>query len=257
MMSFKKIIDEKGFAIGSWINTASPIVAEIMAASDFDFLVMDAEHSAADIEKSLSIYQAIKAGNPDCIPMVRLPGNTYSETKRFLDAGAMGVIAPLINTREETEHLVESVKYPPYGKRGVGYGRSHGYGFDFDNYMKIADTDSFVCTQIEHIDAVNNLDEIFTVKGVDAAFIGPYDLSASMGITAQFEHKDYIAAYRKILSKCNEHKIIPGIHVVQPDTDAVLKKIDEGFKMIAYSLDITILGHFCRTAIKKINGDRK
>lgn len=257
MKTIKKTIREKGFAIGSWINTASPIVAEIMAASDFDFLVMDSEHSAADIEKSLSIFQAIKAGNPECIPMVRLPGNSYSETKRYLDSGAMGVIAPLINTAEETKHLVESVKYPPFGKRGVGYGRSHGYGFDFDNYMKTADEDTFVCTQIEHIDAVNNLDEIFSVKGVDAAFIGPYDLSASMGITAQFENPKYISAYKKILSKCTEHGIIPGIHVVQPDTEAVKKKIDEGFQLIAYSLDITIIGHFCRTAIKKINGDRK
>jgi 2-dehydro-3-deoxyglucarate aldolase len=254
MKNIKEVIKGNGYAIGSWINTVSPIVAEIMAASNFDFLVVDAEHSAVDIESSISIFQAIAAGNQNCVPMVRMAGNNYSDTKRFLDAGALGVIAPLINTAKEAEYLVESVKYPPLGKRGVGYGRSHGYGFDFDDYMKKANKDTFVCVQVEHVDAIENLDDMFSTKGVDAAFIGPYDLSASMGLTAQFQHKRYVEAYRTILKKCKEHKIIPGIHVVQPDADEVLKRIDEGFQFIAYSLDITIIGHFSRMGLNAIRG---
>jgi 2-dehydro-3-deoxyglucarate aldolase len=254
MRTIKEIIKENGFAVGSWINTVSPIVAEIMAASNFDFLTIDAEHSAVDIESSVSLFQAITAGNKNCIPMVRLPGNNYADTKRFLDAGAMGVIAPLVNTAMEVEHLIDSVKYPPLGKRGVGYGRSHGYGFNFDNYMERANNETFVCIQIEHIDALKNLDEMFSKKGLDAAFIGPYDLSASMGITAQFTHEKYIEAYKTILKKCQEHRIIPGVHVVQPDTDEVRKKIDEGFQLIAYSLDITIIGYYSRMAVNKIKG---
>ena len=196
------------------------------------------------------LFQAIKAGNPECKPMVRLAGNSYDETKRYLDAGAMGVIAPLINTAEQAKELVRSVKYPPIGERGVGFGRSHGYGFDFDNYMEIANKETFVCVQIEHIKAIKNLDEIFSVKGINAAFIGPYDLTASMGITAQFNHEDYIKAHDKILAKCKEYNIMAGVHVVQPDTVEVEQKLKQGFSMIAYSLDITMLGTACRNGLK-------
>jgi 2-dehydro-3-deoxyglucarate aldolase len=242
----------KGVIVGSWINTVSPIVAEIMSAAAFDFLVVDAEHSAVDVPQALTIFQAIKAGNPDCKPMVRLKGNDYTETKRYLDAGATGVIAPLINTAEEAQELVRSVKYPPLGERGVGFGRSHGYGFDFDNYMQKANDETFVCVQIEHIKAVENIDSIFSVKGVNAAFIGPYDLSASMGITGKFNHPDFIKAIDTIQKKCDEYNILPGIHVVQPEPDEVKQKIKEGFKMIAYSLDITMLGTVCRKGLKEI-----
>ena len=238
--------------IGSWINTASPVVAEVMSASGFDYLVVDAEHSAVDMNDCLHLFQAIKAGNPNCKPMVRMPGNAYQDTKRYLDAGAMGVIAPLITTREEAELLVHSTKYPPQGGRGVGYGRSHGYGFAFDEYMKTADEETFVCIQLEHIKAVENIDDIFSVKGIDAAFIGPYDLSASMGLTAQFEHPDYEKAVQTILQKCQQYGLRAGIHVVQPDPGEARKRIEEGFSMIAYSLDITMIGKSCRDGIKNI-----
>ncbi len=250
-MAYNKL-DFKKPVIGSWINSASPVVAEIMSASGFDFLVLDAEHSAIDVPQAQTLFQAIKAGNPDCFPMVRLAGNDYAETKRYLDAGAMGIIAPLINSAEEAKELVRSVKYPPLGERGVGYGRSHGYGFEFDSYMEIANENTVVCVQIEHIKAVEKIDEIFSVPGVDAAFIGPYDLSASMGITAQFDHPNYIKTWEKILDKCQQHDIVPGIHVVQPDYEETIKKINKGFKMIAYSLDITIIGTQCRSALKSI-----
>lgn len=255
-MNNKKQLLLKGTIIGSWINSISPVIAEIMSSAEFDFLVVDAEHSATDVSQAQSIFQAIKAGNPSCIPMVRLPGNTYSETKRYLDAGAMGVIAPLINTGREAAELVRAVKYPPLGERGVGFGRSHGYGFEFNEYMERANMDTFVCVQIEHIQAIKNLDAIFSIEGIDAAFIGPYDLSASMGISAQFNHPKYIEAYKRILEKCNEHKILPGIHVINPDYEAAKQKINEGFRMIAYSLDITILGTHCREALIKFKKDK-
>lgn len=253
MKNIKEIISENGYAIGSWINTASPIVAEIMSQSGLDFVVVDAEHSTADIEKALNLFQAINAGNENCIPMVRVPGNIYSETKRFLDAGAEGIIAPLINCKKDAEDLVKSTKYPPLGLRGVGYGRSSGYGFNFETYMATANN-NFTCAQIEHIDGVKNIDEIFSVEGIDAAFIGPYDLTASMGITAQFEHPEYIAAYNKILSKCKEHNIIAGIHIVQPDPNQAIEMIKKGFQLIAYTLDITLIGHYYKKGLNEIRG---
>jgi len=244
---------KKDYLLGSWINTGSAIVSEIMSASGFDFLVVDTEHSAIDIGQTQILFQAIMAGNPECIPMVRLAGNVYSETKRYLDAGAMGVIVPLVNTRNDAELIIESVKYPPHGMRGVGFGRSHGYGFNFDSYMKNSNEKTIVGVQIEHIKGVNNIDEIFSVQGIDFAFIGPYDLTASMRITAQFDHPDYHEVIKKIISKCREYKILPGIHVVQPDTNEAVRRIREGFKIIAYSLDITMLGYSCRKGIIDIN----
>lgn len=244
--------------IGSWINTASPIVAEIMSSSGFDFLVLDAEHSPINVPQAQVIFQAIKAGNPDCSPIVRLAGNVYAETKRFFDAGASGVIAPLINTADQARELVRSVKYPPLGNRSVGFGRSHDYGFQFDEYMETANQETFICVQIEHVTAVDNLDDILVVDGINAAFIGPYDLTSSMGITAQFEHPDYLDAIKTIVRKCDEYGVLPGIHVVQPSPDEVLDRIKEGFKMIGYSLDITMIGaasRNCLNIIKRHLGD--
>jgi 2-dehydro-3-deoxyglucarate aldolase len=250
--SLSDTIKKRKYLISSWINSGSPVVAEIMSTCGFDFLVVDAEHSAVNLPQVQIIFQAIKAGNPNCLPMVRLPDNSYSETKRYLDAGARGVIAPLINSREEAEELVRSVKYPPLGERGVGFGRSHGYGFEFEEYMKTANDDILICIQIEHFKAVERLDSILSVEGIDALFIGPYDLSASMGITAQFSHPNYLQAIDKIVSKSKEYNILPGIHVVQPNPSEVINNIRAGFQIIAYSLDITILGTAFKKGLKEI-----
>ncbi|MFC1619433.1 HpcH/HpaI aldolase/citrate lyase family protein [Candidatus Neomarinimicrobiota bacterium] len=234
------------------MNTASPIIAEIMSNAGFDFLVVDAEHSAVDIPQTLAIFQAIQAGNQNCVPIVRLPSNEYWETKRYLDAGARGVIAPLINSAEQAQELVRSVKYPPMGERGVGFGRSHGYGFNFDDYMKSANEETFICVQIEHVKAIENIEHILSVEGVDAILIGPYDLTASMGITGQFEHSKYLDTLNLILASCKRHAVLAGIHVVQPDPGEVLMRIEQGFQLIGYSLDITMIGNESRKALDQI-----
>jgi len=244
---------QKELIIGSWINSASPIITEIMSGAGFDFLCLDAEHSAIDFNTSLQLFQAMKAGNPNCAPIVRMQGNNYTDTKRYLDAGAVGVIAPLVNSKKEVEYLIQSVKYPPYGNRGVGYGRSHAYGFEFDKYMEFAKENIFIAIQIEHIDAVNNFEEMAEVDGLDGIFVGPYDLTASMGITAQFNHPDYLSALEKINSICKKNNLISGIHVVQPSPEEVIEKNNMGYNMIAYSLDITIIGTNCRNALTQIN----
>jgi 2-dehydro-3-deoxyglucarate aldolase len=242
----------KNVIIGSWINSASPIIAEIMSISGFDYLVVDAEHSAVDVTQAQAIFQAIRSGNPNCVPIIRLPGNLYEQTNRYLDAGAQGVIAPLINTSAEARELVRSVKYPPLGDRGVGFGRSHGYGIKFDEYMKSANEEIMICVQIEHINALNNIDSIFSVDGIDGAFIGPYDLSASMGITAQFNHPEYIKAVDIIVTKCKEYNISLGYHVVQPDPELALSYLNKGVTMLAYSLDITMLSNQCLKGLSQL-----
>ncbi len=247
-----KIINTEKYFIGSWIQTASTISAELMANCGFDFLVVDTEHSAVDLSQAQAIFQAIKSGNTDCKPFVRLKGNDYATTKRYMDAGANGVIVPLVNSAGVAKEVVRAVKYPPDGDRGVGFCRDNMWGINLDSRIQSANQETFVCLQIEHQKALASIDEILSVKGVDAAFIGPYDLSASMGITAQFDHPDYQTAVATILNACNKYNVMAGIHVVQPDVDEVLQRIDQGFRMIGFSLDVTMISHISIIGLKKI-----
>jgi len=251
-MNIKNKLKNNKTVVGSWINTASSIVAELMSSTGFDFLAVDAEHSAVDLIQTQPLFQAIKSGNQDCATLVRLKGNDYSDTKRYMDAGAEGVIAPLINTAEQAAELVRSAKYPPLGMRGVGFCRANSYGMRLQEAVKTANEKTFVCVQIEHADALNNLNEIFSVPGIDAAMIGPYDLTASMGITGQFDHSEMVAATKKILNACQKHSIIPGIHVVQPNVDEVVRRYIEGYRFIVYSLDITMLTTSCERGLHEI-----
>ncbi|HEY3248795.1 MAG TPA: aldolase/citrate lyase family protein [bacterium] len=241
-----------GRVVGSWVNSASPIAAELMAAAGFDFLTVDAEHSAVDVPQVQGLFQAIRSGSPSCAALVRLPGHDYATVKRFMDAGAGGVIAPLINTSEQAEEVVAAVKYPPEGSRGVGFARANVYGMRLEAAVAAANTESVVCVQIEHVDGVAAVDEILAVPGVDVAFIGPYDLSASMGITGQFNHRLMRDAEHRILESCRRHGVAPGIHVIQPDPADVRRRTDEGYRMIAYSLDITMLSEASRRGLAEI-----
>ncbi|CAI8311691.1 MAG: 4-hydroxy-2-oxovalerate aldolase [Opitutia bacterium UBA7350] len=239
-------------AIGSWLNSASPIVAELMAASGFDFICIDAEHSAVDLPQTQQLFQAIRSGNPDCAAMVRLHGVDYALVKRYLDAGARGVVAPLVCSRKEAELLVRAIKYPPDGMRGLGFCRANNYGMRLMEETAVANNEILAAVQIEHISAVTQIDDILSVEGIDAAFIGPYDLSASMGIPGEFLHPDFLAVQEAILAACLRHKTFPGLHVVQPDADEVGRRYQEGYRFIAYSLDITMLTHACQTGLAEI-----
>ena len=243
--SLRKRLRAGETVIGSWINSGSPIVAELMAACGFDFLCVDVEHSAVDLPQTQQLFQAIRSGHPNCAALVRLHGVDYAFVKRYLDAGAHGVVAPLVRTRAEAELLVQATKYPPQGLRGVGFCRANAYGLRLADEFNRANDGILVAVQIEHIEAVRNIDAILSVPGIDAAFIGPYDLSASMGITAQFDHPDYLAAREAILTACHRHKVAPGIHVVPPDAAQAKARIAEGYRFLAYSLDITMLTTAC------------
>jgi len=248
-VSFREKLTIGGYAVGSWVNSRSTVVAELMAACGFDYLVVDVEHSAVDLPLAQDMFQAIVAGNPNCYPMVRLPGNEYSTTKRFMDAGAKGVIAPLINSSDQAEEVVAAVKYPPQGKRGLGFGRSSMYGLEIDWEIQNANSHSFVCLQIEHIDGVNNIDEILGISGIDAVFIGPYDLSASMGHPGELDHPSVIEAQNQIMAACQKSETFVGIHVVKPDVQELWKKFEKGYQLLAYSLDITFLTWICQKGL--------
>lgn len=228
-------------AIGTWLNTNSSVVAELLSSLGFDFLTVDAEHAAIGITEAQTLYQAIAAGNSDCTPLVRLPETNYETVKSHLDAGAKGIIAPLITTPEQAREVVKAAKYPPEGERGVGFARSNTYGADFDTSVPHDNNEIVVCVQIEHRRAIENIDDILAIDGIDAVLFGPYDLSASLGITGQFGHPKFEEAIETAETACREHDVVLGTHVVQPDVDEATQRIEEGYRLLAYSLDITVL----------------
>jgi 2-dehydro-3-deoxyglucarate aldolase len=169
-----------------------------------------------------------------------------------MDAGAHGVIVPMVNTSEDAEKAVRSVKYPPLGIRGVGLARAQKYGDDFEGYRSWNQENSIVIVQIEHIEAVNNLKEILSVQGVDAFIVGPYDLSGSLGVPGQFDHPDVLRALETIQYFSRQLDSLSGYHVIQPRQEDYRNALDQNYKFIALSIDILFLGRSCRETVKSI-----
>jgi len=214
----------------------------------FDFICVDAEHAPVNVPCTYHLFQAIRSGNPHCASLVRVPGADYDQVKRYADAGADGVVCPFVNTKDQARSLVDAVKYPPLGKRGIGFARSNQYGWACEERDLMASNDeTLVVAQIEHYEAVINIDEIISQPGIDVAFIGPFDLSASMGIPGKFYHPDFVTAVRTVLTACQKHGVAAG--TFETDIAAVERRVDEGYKMIAYSMDTTMLMRSCEAAV--------
>lgn len=243
-MNLKQKIRNKQLTLGSWITIPNQAVIEIMATAGFDWLTIDIEHSAINIESLQNLIGYIQGKGIKAF--VRVYGNDEVIIKRVLDAGADGIIVPMIKSKEEAQQLVNHVYYPPLGKRGVGLSRAQDYGLGFDKYQETLKNDIVVIAQIEHIDAINNLEEILSVKEIDSTLIGPYDLSASMNKPGQYdlpEVKEAIAKYDKICDDLNKPK---GAHVIQSDYSFTQAKIDLGYTFLAFSLDFFFLGDKAR-----------
>ena len=235
--------------IGSWITLGHPSIAEIMSKVGFDWLAIDLEHSVITIREAEELIRIIDLAG--VVPLVRLTSNNADQIKRVMDAGAHGVIVPMVMSAKDAEFAVNAVKYPERGNRGFGLARAQGYGATFDEYLNWAKENTLVVVQIEHIDAVNDIDAIFAVEGVDAFFIGPNDLSGSMGIPRQVWRKEYKDAVSKIKQAGERHGVISGLHVVEPNPEELESAILDEFKFIAYSLDIRVLDVGFRKIFKK------
>jgi 2-dehydro-3-deoxyglucarate aldolase len=249
-ISLKNKLKTQTVTIGSWITLGHPAIAEIMAKSGFDWLTVDMEHSAITLHQAQQLVQVIELAG--CVPLVRVGENNPNSIKRAMDTGAHGVIVPSVNSKEDAVRAVHAVKYPPLGTRGVGLARAQGYGMEFEKYKEWVNKESVVVVQIESIQAVQNLKEILRVKGVDAFIVGPYDLSGSMGRPGDFNHPDMTSALKRIMKASERLQIPAGFHVIPPDVDALLAKIKEGYKFLAFSLDTLFLGQSCKKAVESV-----
>lgn len=229
-----------GHSVGSWMQIPHPSVAEIMGQSGYDWVAVDLEHGAIGVHQLPDIFRALELGGT--LPMVRLAHGHPKDCKQALDAGAGGVIVPMVESAEQLLAVRNACRWPPAGTRGVGFSRANLFGKHFDAYREEAQAPLLVA-MIEHIRAVDDLESILDVEGLDALLIGPYDLSASMGLTAQFENLDFLAAMESIRTKAAQQQIPCGVHVVAPSPAQLRQRIEEGYRFLAYSIDAVMLNH--------------
>lgn len=246
----KKKLIKNELTIGSWVMIGNSTSVEVMASAGFDWLAIDLEHTCIDLETTQTLIQVIQAKNVKAL--VRVGKNEEVIIKRVLDMGADGIIVPMICSKEDAERVINFSKYPPFGKRGVGLSRATGYGSQFEDYKKWVDKELVIIAQIEHIDAVKNIDEIINVDGIDGIFIGPYDLSSSLGYPGNFEEKKVKEAIQKIIDSCKSNNYPSGFHVVDTDPKSIQLRIDQGCTFLAYGIDYMFMRDSAANGIKMI-----
>ncbi len=248
--SFKSKLKNKQTLIGTIITLPAPNIAEIYSQLDYDWLWIDMEHSSLSLETTQNIIQA---SNSKCACLVRSPDNDPIWIKRILDTGCDGIIIPQINTATEAKQAVAACKYPPEGIRSVGISRGQNYGLNLQEYLETANQNITIVLQIEHIEAVNNIDAILDVSGFDAILIGPFDLSASMGIIGQVDRPEVIEAINTVKKACLQKNIVCGIFASNSQKAIAAKQ--EGFSLICVGIDIVSLWKTARSTLAEIKSD--
>jgi 2-dehydro-3-deoxyglucarate aldolase len=224
--------------VGSWLQIPHPSIAEVMGASGYDWVAVDLEHGSISIDLLPDLFRALELGGT--LPLARIAQGHSKDCKQALDAGAGGIIVPMIESANQLAAVRNACRWPPAGTRGVGYSRANLFGRRLEAYRAEA-TAPLLIAQIEHIRAVESIDEILAVEGLDAIMIGPYDLSASLGIPGGFESPAYKTAHARVIDKCRERSAACGIHVVEPNKDELELRVAEGFQFLAYGIDAVFL----------------
>jgi len=237
---------------GAWLGLASPVSAEILSLAGFDWLVIDMEHGAGDAMTMLGQLQAMNGSG--VVPLVRVAGNDPLIIKRALDAGALGVIAPDVQTREEAEAALRAVKYHPLGSRGIsGNTRAGSYGIGASvRLMETANERTLLIVQIESPQAVANLDDILQVEGIDVFFIGPRDLGTSMGYFNDAAHPEV----RKVIAVIEQKVFGAGraLGTVTNSWEQAQEKYARGYQFLSLMSDVTTLGQAGTDLVKKFRG---
>jgi 4-hydroxy-2-oxoheptanedioate aldolase len=237
-------------AIGTWLSLGSITASRFLARVGFHWLTVDIEHSLVDWETATHMFASI--ADAGCVALARVPANRHDHIKRVLDNGAHGVVVPMVNSRQEALDAVSACLYPPTGTRSVG-GSVHALNFQAtpNEYYSRANSELLVVLQCEHIHAVENADSIFSVPGIDAIFVGPNDLAASMrskdGKGPSGEATDQ--AMKHILATCRKHNVAAGVHCYSPEEART--RIDEGWQFIAISSELRMMMDSAGDVVKR------
>ena len=251
-MTLKQKLKNKKLTIGSWITIGNTSIAEILSNAGYDWLVVDLEHTTISLEQAGELIRTIDLSGISSL--VRITSNDENQIKRVMDAGAQGIVVPMVKSVKDAKSAVAATRYPPLGNRGVGLARAQGYGTSFQEYLSWQsdmNDGPVVVVQIEHIEAVDNLKEILAVEGVDAFIIGPYDLSCSMSIPGEFDHPEFKQTIKNIIEIGQKADAVSGLHVVEPDIEKLHQAIKVGHKFIAYSVDIRMLDVAARKGVNE------
>lgn len=249
-MGIKQKLHKRELTIGSWLMLGNASVVEVMKHAGFEWLVIDLEHTAIDLDKTRELITTIQACGMEAL--VRVSKNEEVIIKRVLDIGADGIIVPTVCGRKDAEQAVAYSKYPPEGIRGVGLYRAQSYGLAFDEYKEWVKNGLTIIAQVEHVDGVNNIEEIIAVPGIDGVIIGPYDMSASMGYPGEFYRDDVQFAVSKVFDACISSEKSVGFHVVETSPEVVARRISEGCNLIAYSIDYFFLRDSAIECVKSL-----
>jgi 2-dehydro-3-deoxyglucarate aldolase len=229
------------------VTLSCPEVAEVLARAGFDWLFIDSEHSPLEAQNMQALLQGAGPATP-CL--VRVSSSGELPIKKALDIGAAGIIAPQVNSAEQAEAVVRFSKYSPEGARGVGIGRAHGYGLRFQEYVATANERVAVIVQVEHADAVQNIESIVRVPGIDGVLVGPYDLSASLGKLGQIDHPQVTSAIDRVTQACRKADVRLGIFGTS--SDAVRPYIEKGYTLITVGVDTMMLGQAAKTMLSML-----
>lgn len=244
----KAIWEEGGAVVNGWLAIANSYSTEIMAHAGFDSLTIDMQHGVVDYQAAIPMLQAISITG--VTPFARVPWNDPAWIMKTLDAGALGIICPMINTAEDAEKLVRAARYPPDGFRSFGPIRAKvHFG---DDYHDHANTEVVVMPQIETVEAIENLDEILAVPGIEAVYVGPSDLSMALGLQPRRGQTSSraVEARTHILETCLRHGVVAGIH--QQNADGALEQIALGFRFVTIASDNRFLDAKARDEVSAV-----
>jgi 2-keto-3-deoxy-L-rhamnonate aldolase RhmA len=239
-------------SIGTWISVGHPDVGMYLADLGFDWLVCDMEHGPYGPETYHFMVQAMLYNRERCMPMARVPWNDLVWAKKTMDAGATGLVIPRVESAEMAREAIRIMKYPPLGERGCGPRLS---AFRDPEYITTANDETLVVVMIETQKGLDNIDEIFSVEGVDACFVGPSDFTLDMGIHRQYTHPRFTEALDTIIEAGEEHGVAPGMHCqTTPGPTNINEAIKRGFQFCAISSDVGFLRAAASNAIDGVRG---
>ncbi len=247
-MGFKSRLAGGEKLLGSMITLPCPAVAEMLVELGYQWLFVDGEHGPLETAEVLAILQAVGDRVP-CV--VRVPAAAEVPIKKMLDLGAAGIIAPQVNTAQQAADVVAWSLYAPEGRRGVGLARAHGYGLKFQEYVESANQEVTVIVQAEHAEAVENIEQIAQVPGIDAVLLGPYDLAASLGKMGQVDDPEVTGAIDRITAACQAAGIPLGIFGVT--ADAIRPYADKGYNLLVAGTDTIFLASAARKMFEDLS----
>lgn len=251
MYKIKERLKKGELVLGTIISEIrNPNVAYMLAQCGFEFFIIDNEHGTYNVETITNMVAAARGAGISVV--VRIPEITRENVLKPLDSGASGLLVPMVNTTGQAKEVISHAKYPPMGNRGAALRRPHNLyaKVNATEYLEQANENTFIAVQAETTESIENINEIAAVEGVDCIFVGPFDLSISLGIPGQINHPLEVEAIKKVASACKKHNKIAGILMF--DQDLLKQWIDKDFRFAVYSSDITLLADAASNAVKEL-----